>query len=124
MKLNVYIVNKSGHDISDAERFGDIVYLSSGPHSRYATNNIYRTFKPILEVSHPDDYLLLTGLTIMNVIAASIMAMTHGKLNLLIHRPVDNTYVLRQLDMNDLLNQHLDDLAKHIQEDSQGNQYP
>ena len=119
MKPNVYVVNNSGHNIEDARRFGDIIHLSDGPHSRYATNNIYRQFKPILEASEPDDYLLLTGLTVMNVVAASILVLIHGRLNLLIHRPKDNTYVWRELDMSDLQQKSVEELLKSIKGDTE-----
>lgn len=118
MRPNVYVVNKSGHNIEDAKRFGDIVHLSDGPQSRYATNNIYRQFRPILENSHPDDYILLTGLTVMNVIAASVMALTHGRLNMLIHRPKDDTYIWRRLDMSDLQAANLEDIARDVLNDT------
>ncbi len=99
---NVYVVNKSAHDFSDAYRFGDLVFLSEGKQSRYAANDICRQFKPILEVSEPNDYILLTSLTVMNVIAASLFSVSHGKLNLLIHQSETNSYVERRLDLSDL----------------------
>lgn len=105
MTNNVYIVNKGAHDYSAAKQYGDLVYLSNKPINRYATNNIYRIFIPILECSHQDDYILITSLNVMNVIACSIFVLMHGKLNLLIHRPKTNSYVDRKLDMSDILDQ-------------------
>lgn len=80
------MVNKSGHDYSAAERFGRIVYLSEGSMDRLGINEMYRTFAEGLRMSQPDDYLLTTGLTQMNQVAAAVFGYMHGRLNLLIHR--------------------------------------
>jgi len=113
-KPNVYVVNRSSHDFTDAHRFGDVVFLSEGIQPRYETNHIYRQFKPLLEVSEPHDYLLLTGLTVMNVIAASIMAVQHGQINLLIHKAETNSYVERRLSLTDLKDQTLTEFVKNL----------
>ena len=82
----VYIVNKGCHDHSDAERFGDLVYLSDEAINRYATSNMYREFMPKLSSSSPDDYILLTGLSIMGAVACAIFGHLHGRLNLLLYK--------------------------------------
>jgi len=91
----VYLPNLSSHDISDAHRFGDIIPLTEGKISRYSTNHLYREIEPIIAESSPEDYILLTGLTVINVIVASLYALKHNRLNLLIHRADDNTYINR-----------------------------
>jgi len=91
----VYVVNKSSHDFSAAERFGRLEFLSEGSRDRYAVNNIYRDFYEILSRSKPEDYILICGLTIMNCIACSIFATLHGRLNLLLFRK--NDYLERNL---------------------------
>jgi len=82
----VYIVNKGGHDHSDAERFGDLVFLSEGSINRYAVNQIYRQFNEFLRNSSTGDYIVPTGLTFMSIVACSIFAHKHGRLNLLIYK--------------------------------------
>lgn len=91
----VYIVSKSAHDFSDAERYGTLIPLSSGPMNRYNVNNIHRQFKDIMDESDADDYVLICGLSIMSSIACGIMAAKHGKLNMLIFRR--DRYVERRL---------------------------
>jgi len=98
---NVYIINRASHDYTEAEKYGNIVYLSEGSINRYATNKIYRQFNEILKDSSPDDYILLTGLTVMTSIACSIFAVKHGRLNLLIFRPNTFTYAERRLIINE-----------------------
>uniref|UniRef100_A0A6M3K8K4 Uncharacterized protein n=1 Tax=viral metagenome TaxID=1070528 RepID=A0A6M3K8K4_9ZZZZ len=82
----VYVVNKGSHDHSDAERYGEIRYLTKGKVSRYATNNMWREFFPTLKDSKPEDYILVTGLTVMNIVATSIFSSLHGKINLLLYK--------------------------------------
>jgi len=83
---NVYIVNKSSHDFSPAEKFGKLIYLSSGSMNRYATNNMVRTFNDVLKNSKPDDYIVPCSLNIMNSLACAIFAAKHKRLNLLLFK--------------------------------------
>lgn len=101
----VYIINKGGHDHSDAERFGDLVYLSEGVMSRYGTTQIYRQFAEVLKDSSPNDYILPTGLSTMGHIACSIFVFLHGRLNLLLYKSNSNggKYVERIIKMDELL---------------------
>jgi len=104
----VYVVNKGGHDHSDAKRFGDLVYLSEGTINRYAVSNIYRQFSAILQNSSSKDYVLITGLSVMSSIACSIFARLHGRLNLLLFKPGrnkenKNCYVERTILIDELL---------------------
>jgi hypothetical protein len=97
MKNKIYVINRASHDYSGASRYGEIVYLSDGPINLYATNKIYRQMHEKLKNSTPDDYILLTGLTVMSSIACAIFATKHHKLNLLIFKPETHTYVERRL---------------------------
>jgi hypothetical protein len=98
----IYVTNKSGHDFSAAQSFGEIVYLSEGAQNRYAAAKMYRLFADILNDSSSDDYILPTGLTTMCMIAAAIFARIHGRLNLLLYK--DGRYVERKLKMDELSN--------------------
>jgi hypothetical protein len=91
----VYIINKSSHNFEAAEKYGKFVYMSEGPFNRYACNNMARQFGFHLENSHPDDWLLLCGLGVMNSIACAIFARRHGKLNLLLFK--GGKYIERNL---------------------------
>lgn len=86
MPRKVYIVNKSVHDFSAATEYGELVYLSEGSINRFDTSRIYRMFYPILKNSNKEDYILITGLTVMNLVAAFIFAMKHKRLNLLLFK--------------------------------------
>lgn len=95
----VYIINKSAHDYEDAKQYGDFVFLSEGTFDKFDTNKIYRQFYEILASSKPDDYILLTGLPIMQGIAMTIMSALHGRLNLLLFKGGKNGsfYIERNL---------------------------
>ena len=108
MKHKVYVVNKGGHDHSDAERFGELIYLSTGSMNRFATSTIYRKFINQLKSSSPEDFILPTGLSIMTLIACSIFARKHGRLNILLYRASRNKdekpyYVERTINIDSLL---------------------
>lgn len=97
----VFVVNKSGHDFSDAQRFGTLHYLSNGAVDKYAVNKIYRSFANLLRDSQPEDYILITGLTMMSCIACSCFSYLHGRLNMLIYK--DGRYIERKLFLKELL---------------------
>jgi len=82
----VWIPNSSTHDFTEAEEYGDIVFLTQGSVNRYATSKYYREFKELMADSKPADYLLITGLTILNILASNILVGMHGKVNLLIFK--------------------------------------
>lgn len=97
----VYVVNKGGHDYSDASRYGELFFLSEGQVSKYATNKIFRQFAMQLRESTEQDWILITSLTIMACIACACFSFLHGKLNLLIYK--DGKYVDRKLVLSELL---------------------
>lgn len=103
----VFVVNKSGHDFSPAKKYGELVYLSEGLMNRFQTNHMYRMFSDIMEDSSEDDYILISGLIQMNIIAASIMAYKHGRVNLLIYSERDQDYEQRELVMSNLVNRQI-----------------
>lgn len=101
MSKKVYIINKGGHDYSNAKRFGRLIYLSEGIMNRYSVGRMYREFSVILKDSHKDDYILVSGLNIMNSIAGAIFGSLHGRLNILLYRK--NIYVERRIILDELL---------------------
>lgn len=91
----VFIVNKSAHDFSSAEHFGRLIFLSEGPMSRYATNNMHRVFTEKMKDSKETDYIVPCSLNTMNLIAGAVFAVMHGKLNLLLFK--DGKYIERNM---------------------------
>lgn len=85
----VYIVNRSAHDFSPAERFGETVFLSKGPMNRYSVANMVRQFTEVMKDSCAEDYIVPCSLNVMNSIASAIFAHKHGRLNLLLFKEGD-----------------------------------
>lgn len=99
-KHKVYIVNKSAHDFSPANRFGEPVFLSEGPMNRYSVNNMVRQFTDIMKDSEPDDYIVPCSLNVMNSIASAIFAYKHGRLNFLLFKAGD--YIERNVILDEM----------------------
>ena len=91
----VYVVNRSSHDFSPAEEYGELVFLSEGPMNRYSTNNMHRLFKDAMKESEPADHIVPCSLNVMNSIACAIFAVKHGRLNLLLFK--QGTYIERNM---------------------------
>ena len=82
----VFVVNRGGHNHTDAERFGELIFMSEGTINRYAVSQMYRQFVDHLKDSTEDDYILITGLSVMASVACSVFARIHGRLNLLLFK--------------------------------------
>ena len=82
----VYVVNKSSHDFSNAEKYGELVFMTDGRMNRFGTNDMVRCFKEAMVSSNKGDYLLLCSLNVMNALACSVFARKHGSLNLLLYK--------------------------------------
>lgn len=101
----VFIINAGCHDYSKAEEFGTLTVMSDGAYSRFATGKIFRQFQSFVQASEADDYLLVSGLTIMTAIAVGMFAVKHGKVNLLLHNQnpgESEVYVKRTIDFKSL----------------------
>ena len=85
----VYIVNRSIHDYSAAEKFGELVFLSEENMPKFSTSKAYRQFWEVLKDSKPTDHLLISGLPMLGIVAAFILTKKHGRLNLLLFNPSD-----------------------------------
>jgi hypothetical protein len=98
----VWVPNKgAGHDLSAAERYGTIRYLSEGPISKYAVGKMFRLFAMQLRESGKGDFILQTGLTMMNVIACACFVELHHRLNLLVYK--NNYYLARTIILDSLM---------------------
>ena len=82
----VFVVNKGCHDYSPAQEYGELVYLSRSSMDRFDLSKIWRKFEPQLISSSPDDWILVSGLTVMSVVATGIFVQLHNKLNILLYK--------------------------------------
>ena len=81
----VYITNRGCHAFSAATEFGELIYLTTGKFNLTSLGAMYRHMAPILATSTPEDYILVCGPTVMNMVATSIFTGLHNRLNLLLY---------------------------------------
>ena len=82
----VWIVNASSHDytpVRDIEGVKDVRAITTGYVSLGNYNRLLETIRNSLIDSEPEDFLLLSGLPFLNVLAAVYFINRHGGLNLL-----------------------------------------
>jgi len=94
-KRKVFIVSKGGFDYSDAEKYGELIFLSDSIIDKTKANKLFMQFREKLVNSSKYDYLIITGLPIMVCIASSILARKHGQVNYLIFS--DGLYLERNI---------------------------
>ncbi len=87
----VFIVNHAGHDYSEAEKWGNLVSITSGHVSQGSLDRLLYDVNCISK-SEPIDWLLPSGLLILNVIATALWLRKHGELRLLVRDRKYSTY--------------------------------
>lgn len=98
----IFVINKGGHDYSDAQRYGDLVYLTEGPlHNPFGVANFYRHVAGKMKDMSSDDYILITSLNSLCALAGWIVGRLGHPLNLLLFK--DGKYIPRRISENDLL---------------------
>jgi hypothetical protein len=97
----VFVPNKAAHDYSDAERYGELVFVTMGTQNRYSVNAMYRIWIDALKGSAPEDIIVLTGLNIMCSVGCSIFSVMHKRVNILIW--LGGKYMKRELMLTNLL---------------------
>lgn len=97
----VWVPNKAGHNFTDAERFGRLVYLTEGSINRYSANSMYRILSEQMEDASSTDYLLVSSLSILNSIASGILAYKFGLVNYLLFK--NGIYLERSVNYSSLI---------------------
>ena len=80
----VYVVNKGFHDFGSAERYGRLIYMTEGYQPKFSVAAALRRFQFCMQDSELEDWILLTGLSVLNCLACSVFALKHNRLNLLL----------------------------------------
>ena len=95
----VFVINKNGHDYNKARAFGKLVYLTEGYLDAYNINKNYRLIKKILQEAQEGDYILVTGLSSLNLITGWILGYSGLNLNILLWKK--DHYIVRRLVKED-----------------------
>jgi len=93
----VFIINRGGHDYSPAEKFGELVSLSTGSVDIFKLGRLFLQFNKTLKDYTDEDYLLPCSLGALNILAGWIVGRKGKKLNLLLYNR-DRYYVERNLN--------------------------
>ncbi len=84
--MTVFVVNKSAHDFSRAEDYGELRFVTEGKLNRFGTNDMHRQASEVLKGSKSDDFIVPCSLNVLNLIVCATFAVMHGKLNLLLFK--------------------------------------
>ncbi len=94
----VYVVNYTNHDYSKAKQYGELVYITKGKLSIFKTNTVRAMLEKGLVKFTKDDYLLISGPAIVNVMAAIILYNKLNTVKFLVFDAKQQDYVVRHLN--------------------------
>lgn len=94
---NVYVPTTSFHDLSKAERFGSLVYLTDGRVDPFKLNELYTQCVMRMLDSHSEDYILMCGHTVLNVVATLAFSHRHSRVQVLMWSAQRQDYEVRRL---------------------------
>jgi len=92
----VLIVNKAGHDFSQAEKFGDLVPVTVGNINIFRPDrNLFEVGEALQNFDYKVDYLLLSGNVLANLMAASTLFLRDKikSLKMLIYDAKNSEYI-------------------------------
>lgn len=95
MSRKVFIVTNGGHDYSDAARFGEITFCCNDLIRKDDTAQMYRELMVAFKDASAQDYLVVSSLTSLCMVAAGIFADRFGEIHLLLFK--DGQYVERSI---------------------------
>lgn len=99
----VFISNMSkDHDYGKAAPYGVIRPVTSGNYPIFKTARLTEEIVGALIHSTEDDYLLLSGSSVVAGLCLSIWLTVHKKANLLLHDRRQGAYVPRSIDRDEL----------------------
>lgn len=91
----VFITNYAGHTYTKAETFGALKWLTKGYVSFGSLDRLRADLAAkIIDMTRPDDFLLLSGNSALCSFAALLWFFHHGQVKLLVHdkKSIDDSY--------------------------------
>lgn len=82
----VYILGDGGHDYSDAERFGTLVFLNIPRHARWDIARLSDELKEGLKDANKEDLFIVSHLASHCCVATAWLVEWFGTVNFLIYR--------------------------------------
>jgi hypothetical protein len=80
----VFVANRSYHDYTRAEEFGDLRFLTEGQINKLSIGQIYRQMEERLADSTHEDFFMPTSLPILAGVATGILVAKHGMVRYLL----------------------------------------
>ena len=100
---NVYILSDTGHDLSDAKKFGEIIIVSEEKYPIFNPSEVIQTIRRGLLDFNEHDYLIVSGASLVLGLALSHLFLSGAeKINVLIFDAKRREYVPRTLTSNQL----------------------
>lgn len=96
----VFVTNYAGHDLSASEKYGEVISLTRGYISFGSLDRVNYTIAEKLTQYNvtEDDYLLLSGISIICIMAAMIWYNKFKKVKLLVWDPPTKDYRLMEVN--------------------------
>ena len=94
----VYVVNNANHDYSKAEQYGELMYVTRGKLPIFKTSTVRAMLEKGLVKFTKDNYLLISGPAIVNIIAATILYNKFDTVKFLVFDAKQQDYVVRHLN--------------------------
>lgn len=90
--VKVWIVNYAGHDFEAAKKYGELHHIVRGFISFQSLDRVkFQVIEKMREME-AQDYLLLSGTNVINVLAVTNAMCRFGKVNLLVFDKDENEY--------------------------------
>ena len=94
----VYVVNNTHHNYSKAERYGKLVDVTKGKIPIFKTSTVRAMLEKGLAAFTKDDYLLISGPAMVNIMAATLLYNKFDTVKFLIFDAKQQDYVVRHLN--------------------------
>ncbi len=94
----VFVVANRHPEIEIAREWGTLEYLSHFPIPKFSTDMMRELFGRKLSLAKREDYILVSGLSVMSGIAIGIMVKRFGVVNMLLYSKPQGKYVLRKVE--------------------------
>lgn len=83
MAARVYIANFAGHDYERAKKYGELLHLTKGFVSMQGLDRLKWQLAEAISETTSEDWLVLSGANIINVLAALLWYHRHGQVKVL-----------------------------------------
>lgn len=83
MNNTVYVTNFTGHEYTNAEQYGELVYLTKGFVSFDNLNSIKSRVSEFIKQANNEDYLLLSGNNLICALATNLWLNYHTQCKIL-----------------------------------------